>query len=233
MSAMTSFVGAVAGAGLMYVLDPVQGARRRALSRDQIGHAGRQMRDATETIRRDARNRGRGLWAGLLSGLAAVDVPDDVLEERIRSRLGTLVHYARLVQVRSERGRVFLSGVIASDEIGRVVRRIRAMAGVAAVENQLALRADPADLPGAQRPAPPLPRASRLDVMRERWSPSVPAGGVTVGSGLLFDGARRGGVSGLILGVAGLLVLFRVLTHEPLAREPRDQPWPDLSGDVP
>jgi BON domain len=219
MSAMTSLLGAVAGAGLMYVLDPVQGARRRALANDQLQHASRQMRDASGTVLRDARNRSRGLLATLLSGWRWVDVPDGVLEDRIRAKLGTLVRYARLVQVRSERGNVFLSGVVASDEIARLVRRIRRMAGVAGVENRLELRADPADLPGAQRPAPQLPRVPRLDVMRERWSPRVRASGATVGGGLLSDGVRRGGLAGLMLCVAGLLVLFRALTNEPLAGE--------------
>jgi hypothetical protein len=35
MSAMNSLISAAAGAGLMYVLDPVSGVRRRALARDQ------------------------------------------------------------------------------------------------------------------------------------------------------------------------------------------------------
>lgn len=54
MSTMTSVAGAVAGAalvagaGLMYVLDPVAGSRRRTLARDQLGHARRRVTEATE-----------------------------------------------------------------------------------------------------------------------------------------------------------------------------------------
>jgi hypothetical protein len=102
MSTMTSVAGA--GAGLMYVLDPVAGSRRRALARDQLGHAGRRVTEATGTILRDAQNRGRGLKATLVRELRPGDVPDHVLEDRARSRLGTLVRYPRLVHVRCENG---------------------------------------------------------------------------------------------------------------------------------
>jgi hypothetical protein len=36
MATVNSLIGAAAGGGLMYVLDPASGARRRALARDQV-----------------------------------------------------------------------------------------------------------------------------------------------------------------------------------------------------
>src|SRR4029453_11462484 len=130
MSTMPSVAGVVPGAGLMYLLDPVAGSRRRARARDQLGHARRRVTEATGTILRDAQNRGRGLWAALVRELRPGDVPDHVLEDRVHSRLGTLVRYPRLVHVRCENGNVFLDGVVASDEVAHTVRRIRGMHGV-------------------------------------------------------------------------------------------------------
>src|SRR6266699_2450583 len=127
MSTMTSVAGAVAGAGLMYLLDSVAGSRRRTIARDQLGHARHRVTETTGTILRDAQNRGRGLWATLVRELSPGDVPDHVLEDRVRSRLGTLVRYPRLVHVRCENGNVFLDGVVASDEVAHAVRRIRGM----------------------------------------------------------------------------------------------------------
>jgi hypothetical protein len=216
MSAMNSLISAAAGAGLMYVLDPVSGVRRRALARDQVEHARRQLMDETGTVLRDARHRVRGSWMALVSQLASGDVPDDVLEDRIRARLGLLVRYPRLVQVDCENGNVVLTGMVASDELGRLVRRIRTMSGVSHVDNRLEHRGA-ADLPGAQAPVPPRPPAPRLDLMRRRWSPSVRMGGVAVGGGLLLDGVRRGRFAGAALGIAGILILFRALTNEPVA----------------
>lgn len=47
------------GAGLMYVLDPNQGRRRRSLARDKVGHALRRMGDTIETTAADISNRAR------------------------------------------------------------------------------------------------------------------------------------------------------------------------------
>jgi hypothetical protein len=217
MSTMTSVAGVVTGAGLMYQLDPVAGSRRRTLARDQLGHARRRVTEATGTILRDAQNRGRGLWATLVRELRPGDVRDHVLEDRVRSRLGTLVRCPGLVHVRCENGNVFLDGVVARAEVAHAVRRIRGMHGVDRVENRLELRADPAELPGAQSPIPDLPRDPRPDLTLRRLSPSERAEGVALGGGLLLDGVRRGGLSGAALGIAGLLILFGALTNKPLA----------------
>src|SRR5258706_15444664 len=75
MSTMTSVIGAVAGAGLMYAFDPVSGARRRARVRDRMDSARRQVTDGTETILRDAQSRGHGLWTAILTELAPEDGP--------------------------------------------------------------------------------------------------------------------------------------------------------------
>jgi hypothetical protein len=61
--------GVGAGAGLMYLLDPQQGRRRRALVRDKAVSLAHQAQGAAEMVRRDARNRARGLAAGDLSVL--------------------------------------------------------------------------------------------------------------------------------------------------------------------
>jgi osmotically-inducible protein OsmY len=224
MSALTALVGATAGAALMYALDPMAGARRRAMARDQLHHTRRRVADATEAIARDARNRGHGALASLRIRFASVDVPDDVLEQRIRSTLGMLVRYPRLVQVQAENRRVTLAGAVASDEVGRLVRHVRRMHAVAGVDNQLGLRADPAELPGAQAPIPPRPPGPAItDLLRYTWSPSVRAGATAAGVGLALCGIRRAGASAIVLGAAGALLVLRALTNDPLFTR-RDQP---------
>jgi hypothetical protein len=68
--ALTFLTGAGVGAGLMYVLDPQAGRRRRALARDQAVHLAHEARDAANVVARDMRNRAQGLAAGDLSVLA-------------------------------------------------------------------------------------------------------------------------------------------------------------------
>jgi hypothetical protein len=202
MAMMNSLIGAAAGAALVYI--PVSGARQRAPARDQVEHARRQVTDGTGTFLRDARNRVRGLSMALVSELASGSVSDDLLEDRIRARLGLLVRYPRFVQVRGENGNVVLTGVVAIDEVGRLVRGTRGMRGVGHLDNRLgAPQRDPADLSGARAPVPPLPPAPRLDLMRRRWSPSVRTGGAAFSGWLLLDGLRRGGLGGAALGSPG------------------------------
>lgn len=51
------------GALAMYILDPQQGRRRRALARDQLAHAQRQIGETAAAAVRDLRNRAYGLYA--------------------------------------------------------------------------------------------------------------------------------------------------------------------------
>jgi hypothetical protein len=60
------------GAGLMYVLDPERGGRRRGLFRDKAVSAINKTGDALGTTSRDIANRAAGLWAET-SSLAAGD----------------------------------------------------------------------------------------------------------------------------------------------------------------
>jgi hypothetical protein len=58
------------GAGLMYVFDPQQGRRRRALARDKVVSLTHKAERAAEVVGRDLKNRAKGLASGDLSVLA-------------------------------------------------------------------------------------------------------------------------------------------------------------------
>lgn len=68
--AISLLAGAGIGAGLMYMLDPRMGRRRRALVRDKMASMAHQAGDAAEVVGRDMKNRARGLAAGDWSVLA-------------------------------------------------------------------------------------------------------------------------------------------------------------------
>lgn len=55
--------GAGVGAGLMYLLDPLEGDRRRALVRDKVVHLLNTASDAAGVTARDVAHRARGLAA--------------------------------------------------------------------------------------------------------------------------------------------------------------------------
>src|SRR4051812_46828809 len=87
-------VGGVAmGAGLMYVLDPGRGARRRALLRDRGRRTVRRAGSGIEPTARDVRQRVRGVVAGTRRRWRRESVGDEVLEARVRTELGRLVSH--------------------------------------------------------------------------------------------------------------------------------------------
>lgn len=51
------------GAAVMYVFDPQQGRRRRAMARDQLAHAQRRIGDSASATYQHLRSRAYGLYA--------------------------------------------------------------------------------------------------------------------------------------------------------------------------
>src|SRR5215216_690884 len=92
----TILAGAGAGAGLMYLLDPNMGNRRRALMRDQFVGAASRADDAFGKTWRDARNRAQGLISEVrgASKRSRGDRPLDVLQDHwapaTRAMMGVL-----------------------------------------------------------------------------------------------------------------------------------------------
>ena len=58
MVKLSSLAGVAVGAGLMYVLDPVSGPRRRARARERLTSARRRLNHATASPRTRAPTRG-------------------------------------------------------------------------------------------------------------------------------------------------------------------------------
>jgi hypothetical protein len=88
-------VGAGLGAGLMYLLDPEEGGRRRALVRGKAVHSLRLGGQAALRTSRDLGNRTKGLVAEAGSRLRRheEEVDDRILRDRVRSKLGRAVSH--------------------------------------------------------------------------------------------------------------------------------------------
>lgn len=129
------------GAGITYFFDKRSGGRRRALLRDQAIHL-RNMLNLT--LRRDfrfAQNRARGLVHDAKGLLAREPVADDVLVERVRSRLGHVYSHARDIEVNAKgNGLIELRGSVHADEKPKVVMALRSVPGVRAIDDDLDVR---------------------------------------------------------------------------------------------
>jgi osmotically-inducible protein OsmY len=122
--------GAGIGAGLMYVLDPERGRRRRALVRDRMTSVLGQAGDAFSVTARDMTNRTRGLFAETRNAVAPRAVPDAVLAERVRSELGHYSAHPGAIAVSASDGRVTLRGACLASEVERIARAVGRVRGV-------------------------------------------------------------------------------------------------------
>jgi uncharacterized membrane protein len=210
--------GILAGAGLMYLLDPERGRRRRALLRDKFVRALDAAADAAETTRRDLGNRVRGLFAKARSLVTRepTRVSDEVLAERVRSKIGRVVSHPGAIEVTARKGRVTLSGPILADEADDLISYVEKIPGVKAVENRLEVHKSADGVPelqGAGRLREP-----RFEFAQENWSPTARLLAGAAGSGLAAYGARRRGAAGTAMGVAGAGLLARAVTNMTLGR---------------
>jgi uncharacterized protein YjbJ (UPF0337 family) len=204
------------GAGLMYFLDPDRGRRRCALARDQFVHALHEIDDAIGVVSRDVRNRSRGKWARIrtLPGrMAGEEVPDEVLVERVRSKMGRSVSHPRPIEVTARRGRVTLSGPILAHEVGPLMSAVASVPGVVDVEDRLEVHEEPGDIPQLQGGR--IRGGERAELWQANWSPTARLLVGTAGTALLGSGASRRGLGGLALGALGTALLARAVTNIP------------------
>jgi len=168
------FAGAAVGAGLMYLLDPEGGRRRRALLRDQLVSAAHKTTDAVDATSRDMTNRARGVVAELRGRFSRNDhVSDDVLRERVRARIGSVVGHGGGIETHVDDGRVTLRGPVLTEEIDRLMRRVRSVRGVQDVVNQLDVHETPGTIPALQGRPLPARAGEVFDLLPTRWPPSA------------------------------------------------------------
>ncbi|HEV7137004.1 MAG TPA: BON domain-containing protein, partial [Steroidobacteraceae bacterium] len=133
MAARLLLSAAAAGAVSMYLLDPDHGRRRRAVMRDRLASSMSRLDDARSVASRDLRNRARGVAHEVRSRFTQEEVSDEILCERVRSRLGWAVSHPGAIEVSALSGRVTLSGAVLEREYVRLLRSVWAVRGVADV----------------------------------------------------------------------------------------------------
>jgi hypothetical protein len=151
MKASWSFTrGLLLGAGLMYLMDPSEGRRRRALVRDKGARAWNRSSRVMGKAGRDLRNRARGRIAEAVSRVRGGDAPDWVIEERVRSKLGRVVSHPGAIEVESVGGQVTLSGPILRHETERLISEAQSVPGVRNVEHRLEEHESGENIPALQ-----------------------------------------------------------------------------------
>lgn len=210
---LTFGAGLGLGTGLMYLLDPDRGRRRRALLRDKGTWAARKTGDCIKVTARDLRNRTQGITHLHFS---SEPVDDRKIAERVRSKLGRVVSHPSAIEVNAQDGAVTLSGPILVEEIPELLACVNDVRGVKQVINNLEAheQADnhPALQGGRER------QGAQFEFFQENWSPAARVLAGAAGASLAAYGGARRGALGAGLGTAGLLLLTRGITNTGIKR---------------
>ncbi|MDI9239576.1 BON domain-containing protein [Lysobacter sp. LF1] len=126
-----------AGALVMYLLDPVAGRRRRAVMRDRSVAMGYDAGHFVQGKGKRAADRVKGALARTRDRLSSTPLDDDLLHDRIRSRLGRLVDRPGAVEVHVREGRVQLKGTVSEAEFHDLIHTVSSMRGVTNLESLL------------------------------------------------------------------------------------------------
>jgi uncharacterized membrane protein len=204
------------GAGLMYLFDPDRGKRRRALLRNKMSHAANIVTDASGKTTRDVRNHLLGAFAEVESLFRTGEISDDVLEARVRSKLGRVVSHPHAVEVKTNKGIVTLSGPILADELHPLLDAVTAVSGVKSIENWLEVHEHADEVSALQGGRPR--QGERFGPMKTSWSPTTRLVATAAGGALVAYGAKRGGVVGGTVGIVGSGIVARALTNFETAR---------------
>jgi len=178
------------GTGLMFLLDPDRGKRRRALLRDKCAWAARKTGEGVGVTARDLRNRTQGLMTEVQSRFSSEPVDDSKLVDRVRSKLGRVVSHPRAIDVSAEDGSVTLSGPILTTEIPQLLSVVSRINGVDEVVNNLESHDEAGDHPALQGGRERT--GERSELFQNTWSPTARfLAGAGIGAASLLVLKRR------------------------------------------
>lgn len=165
---------------------------------------------------RDVRNRGRGLLAELSASLRGEQPTDDVLAQRIRSRIGRYASHPAAIDVDISDGCIELRGDVLDTEEPALLFAVSSTRGVKSVENFLRTHAAPGDIPGQQGARSKTQTIMHL--MEEQWSPATRLAAGVAGAALTLRGLKHRTPAAATLGLIGAGVMLRAVTNVGMRR---------------
>ena len=197
---LTAATAGIAGAGVMYLLDPIFGKRRRAHLLDKAVHFSKLAARGFNVIARDTSHRIHGAVAASSHPFSTDHVDDDILIERVRSAMGRAVSHPHSIEVHAKDGWVTLSGPLPINEHKHLLDHVQKVRGVQFVEDQLQARQETGEThPGR--------------FMQTNWPPAARAIAAIAGIGALLFGATKRNVAGTLIAGAGAALMTRGITN--------------------
>ena len=214
MSITSKLSAALAGAGLMYFLDPDRGHPRRVKLANAAVHARRRERELVDKAMRDARHRVQGVTARV-KHKGDQDISDEVLDGRVHTRLGRAVSHPRAIGLSVSDGHVILHGDVLEREADAAIKAVREIVGVRDVVDELTRHDSAGSIPMLQ---------GEGNVTHDRggaWTPALQVGAIGAGSLIAIYGLARRGLTGMALGAVGGALVTRAVMNRPLRLDGR------------
>ncbi len=209
-------VAAGAGAGLMYLLDPDRGRRRRAVLRDTAVSSVGDISGALATGSRDLANRVKGLAARTSASFKTDEADDEIIRARVRSKLGRVVSHPGAIEVAVRNGDVTLTGAVLASEADALKSGVSAVCGVKEVRCEVQVHQHAGDVPALQ--GGHSRRGAQLALWQRPWSPATRLISTLTGGALMGVCLRRRDGVGAALGTAGFFLTLRATTNLELKR---------------
>ncbi|MBX5460090.1 MAG: SRPBCC family protein [Steroidobacteraceae bacterium] len=214
--ATQSILGMALTVGATYFLDPTSGRRRRAIARDRLLSTLTQLDGGVRVATRDLSHRLRGVAAEARSLFRSDEAPDDTLRERVRARLGRVVSHPGAIDVSAHEGTITLTGHVLAREHEELLRAMRSVPGVHAVNDRLAVHESSASISSLQGGRPR--RRQPFDLLQENWSPATRLIMAVAGGALMINGVRSRSLPAIAGAAAGAVVLTRSIMNVPVKR---------------
>jgi len=195
----------------MYLFDPDRGKKRRAQLRNKAKHFNKIAVDVAGKTERDLRNHLSGIVSHMETLFGEEEITNDVLEARVRSKLGRVVSHPHAIVVKAVDGVVNLSGPILAEEVQPLLNAVISIGGVKDIENDLAKHDNAGDIPALQ--GGKRREGERFGPFKTTWSPTTRLVTGVAGSAMAIYGGKRRGVVGSVIGSLGLGLATRALTN--------------------
>jgi len=160
--------GAAIGAGLLYLLDPDRGERRRALVRDKFVGFGNGARWWASKQIRNANNHARGTVAEYYARWrdSRAQFSDEVLEERVKAQIGHVLSHPGALDVVATGGHVTIAGPVLRGETEKLRERLDVTRGVREYDLRVEEHDSAENVPGLQGESPRKERQGEIEPLQ-------------------------------------------------------------------
>ena len=214
-TALAMIAGAAFGGMLMYLADPNRGNSRRASVRQKMAHRVREFGWVADKGVRDLRNRTRGILAEAWSSIKTESVPEEVLIDRVRAKIGRAVSHPSEIEVTAKNGTIALHGPVLEHEMDHLIAAAHSVRGVHSIANRLEPHQPGDNIPGlggnSRR------RRARFELLQENWAPGTRLLVGTSGAIALAFLSRNRNIA-MPARIVGGLMAARAITNLPLGR---------------